>query len=427
MPATEAMVRSSEAQAAERLLASKQSAAAERIGEGRRVAVLTVHHVLVGDQNYFGGAEKYASLVVQSLCEAGAAVHVGYSGADIYEGLARSAASRLTVERTDWINDALSGDARLKPRTILDRRRWLRRTKADTVFVVQQAGGGAFAASLVAARSLGLRVVMSLRQQPEPLPVATGKRWLGVLPSPQLWRRRLIWRRRLPAYCCEAIICNSRRVAMAYCEEYGYPAGRVRVIPNGETAMEGAARIAPRSPCNIGVVGRVTQAKGADLLLEAFALMARRRLDANLTYYGDGPLVSDLRTRASALGLAGRVRFAGYVRDRESIYREIDVYVQPSRRESMSNSVIEAMARGIPCVVADVGGLPETVVDGRNGFVVPPEEPPALAEAIHSLLADHSLFSRFSAACLDRVRRHFDLGTVMRQTVETILHCSRTG
>ncbi len=388
---------------------------------GRRVVLLAVHHVRVGDDNYRGGAEKYIRQVLAALLDAGAAVHVGYSGTSIYDDLlARNDSPRLTVERTDWLNDALSGDARLKLSTIRDRRRWLAARGADTVLAVQQAGGGAFGASLVAARTLGLRVVSSVRQLPEEPPPPSGKRWLGVIPSPELWRQRLIWRRRLPAWCCDAIIFNSRRVAERYARAYGWPRRRFRIIPNGEPTPA-RRHEADAPPRHLAAIGRVTAAKGADTVLEAFALVAGRHPEARLTYFGDGPLIPVLRARAAELNLGDRVVFAGYREDRASIYRDVDLCVQASRREALSNSVIEALARGIPCVVTAVGGLPEAVVHERNGLVVPPDRPEALAAALTRLLADPATYARFSRAAAALARERFELGRVMRATVATVL------
>jgi len=392
-----------------------------RSAAGRRVAVLAVHYVRVGDADYRGGAEKYILQVLTALLDAGAAVRVGYSGTSIYDDLlARTEPTRLLVERTDWLNDALSGDARLNLATIRDRRRWLAASGADTVLAVQQAGGGAFGASLVAARTLGLRVVSSVRQLPGELPPPSGKRWLGVVPSPQWWRQRLIWRRRLPAWCCDAIIFNSRRVADRYAQAYGWPRRRFRIIPNGEPSPA-RLRAADRPPRHIAAIGRVTAAKGADAVLDAFALVAERHPDARLTYFGDGPLIPVLRSRAAGLGLGDRVVFAGYRDDRESIYRDVDLCVQASRRESLSNSVVEALARGIPCIVTDVGGLPEAVIHDQNGLIVPPDRPETLAAALSRLLSDSQTFARFSRAAAILARERFDLRRVMRETVETVL------
>ncbi len=393
------------------------------LARDRRVVVLAVHHVRVGERIYTGGAEKYIQTVVRALLDAGARVHVGYSGTSIYEDLLNEYHPRkLTVEQTGWLSESLSGDGRISPGLLCDRRRWLRATRADTVFAIQQAGGGAFVTSLLAARTLGLRVVTSIRQSPEPLPSPSGKRWFGVLPSPELWRRKLIWRKRLPAHCAHAIIYNSSTVASSYEDLYRFPPDRRRVIFNGEQGDTGSADASrPDVPLRIGSVGRVTTAKGADLLLDAFSIVAARHPAARLTYFGDGDLIPTLRSQARDRGLDGRVNFAGYVESRGEMFRGIDICVQPSRRESMSNAVIEAMARGIPCVVADVGGMRETVVDDETGFVVPRDDATACAEAICRLMADRERYRRFSSAAAARARCQFDLRAVMRRTIRVIL------
>jgi glycosyltransferase involved in cell wall biosynthesis len=389
------------------------------LGAGRRVALLAVHHVHVGDQVYTGGAEKHIRHALAALLASGAAVHVGYSGTSIYGDF--PAYGGLQVEETSWIEDGLSGDARWSLSTMRNRVSWLRRTGADTVFAVQQAGGAAFFNSLLAARLLGLRTVASLRQMPEPLPPPARKRWLGMLPAPALWRRRLRWRVSLPALCCHAIILNSRLVAEEYARIYGLAPGRLHIIPNGERA-DLPGRVEPsHRPCRIAAVGRVTSAKGADTLLQAFAIAARAHPRIDLTYHGDGPLVPELRRRAAGLGLDGRVHFPGYQPDPGRIYADVDICVQPSWRESLSNSVIEAMARGIPCIVSHVGGLTEAVLHGKTGLVVPPGDVAALATAISSLAADPPARQRLGAAAQARQRSHFALGAVLRRTVEVIL------
>jgi glycosyltransferase involved in cell wall biosynthesis len=192
------------------------------------------------------------------------------------------------------------------------------------------------------------------------------------------------------------------------------------VIRNGET-VDGPMRDPVARPLRIAAVGRVTAAKGADTLFDAFSIVARRHPAARLAYYGDGPLVAILQARARNSGLAERVRFAGFQANRERIYGEVDICVQASRRESMANSVIEAMVRGIPCVVSDVGGLPEMLVDEESGLVVPPEDARALAEALARLLSDTDEYARFSVAAARRARSLFDPHEFQRATVAAIL------
>ncbi|MCZ6683896.1 MAG: glycosyltransferase family 4 protein [Planctomycetota bacterium] len=389
-------------------------------GAGRRIVVLSVNHLRHEGRILTGGAEKYALQTIQALLDVGARVHIAFSGESIYDGLIRMhGRGRVTLEETGWINEAMSGDSRLEIGTILNRRRWFRQREGDTVLAIQQGGGGSFAASLVAGRLLGLRVISSIRQLPNPLPSATHDDRPAIPRGFGLWRKRLIWRRRIPAWCCDALIFNSKRVEAAHHRLYRHPRGRTRIIYNGEPSYPRPA--GGRIPCRIACVGRVTEAKGADVLLEAFGRIAARHPDAVLSYFGDGPLIPTLESRAERLGLSGRVEFAGFRSNRDDIFRQVDICVQPSIRESMSNSVVEAMARGIPCVVTDVGGLPETIDHGVSGFVVPPSEAGPTAEAISRLLSDREQYRRFSNAAVARARRAFSLERVMAETVDTIL------
>lgn len=388
----------------------------------RHVAVVAVHHVCADGRIYTGGAEKYVQTVVRALLDAGASVHVGYSGNSIYESLLDSYdPRRLTVERTGWIDERLAGDSMLSWSILRERRRWLRATRADTLFVVQQDAGAAFFATLVAARSRGMRVVSSIRQAP---PVGS-----PVVPASSVLRpasllqflRRPIRRRLLPALCCHALIYNSERVRRAYEDCCGFPKARACIIYNGERFSPRAALIEGATPARIASIGRVSKAKGADVLLDAFRIVTRRHPEARLTYYGDGELIPKLSEEAHCAELEGRVSFAGYVESRREIFGAIDICVQPSRRESMSNSVVEAQARGIPCVVSDVGGMREVVEHDRSGYVVPSDDAAACADAICKLLSNRERYTRFARAAALRARRRFDLGRLMTRTVRVIL------
>ncbi len=391
---------------------------------GRRVAVLAVHHVEVCGQTLTGGAEKYLLLATRALLDAGAAVHVGYSGASIYEQLLMDYdPRRLTVERTGWLNEGLAGDREVTLRRVLERRRWLRSTRADTVFCVQQASGAAFVASLVAARSLGLRVVASLRQPPEeragPEP---GNRGGALWRRLDGCRRPMPRRRRLASACCHALIYNSGLVAESYAAQCGFARRKAAVIFNGEAVSANvAAAVRTGPPRRIGVVGRLTRAKGVDVALAAFERVSRERPDASLVFFGEGPMAAALREQARRAGLSDRVEFAGYQRDRERMYARIDVLLSASRRESMANCAVEAQVRGIPCVVTDVGGMAEAVADGETGVLTPAGDVDAMARALLDLLRDREGCVTKSHAALKRAREIFDVHAAMRRTVKAVL------
>ncbi|MGB9873305.1 MAG: glycosyltransferase, partial [Anaerolineae bacterium] len=133
-------------------------------------------------------------------------------------------------------------------------------------------------------------------------------------------------------------------------------------------------------------VGRLTEQKGMDILLEALHGLEPRKWDLRLWLIGDGPQRSMLETRARQLGLETRVQFLGWRYDVPDLLVASDIFVLPSRYEAMPMTILEAMAAGLPCVVTDVGDNALLVEDGVNGRVVSPEDPAALAGALRDLI-----------------------------------------
>lgn len=163
----------------------------------------------------------------------------------------------------------------------------------------------------------------------------------------------------------------------------GAPADRVRVIPPPYDP-----RAIPR-PGDRGrdvlFLGRLTQEKGADLLLEAFARLAP---PTRLVLAGDGPLRSALAARARALGVADRVVLPGFldVTRKRAALEGAAVLALPSRDEAVPVAILEALAAGVPVVATEVGAVPETV--GRAGIVVPRGDREALTAALTAVLVD---------------------------------------
>lgn len=127
--------------------------------------------------------------------------------------------------------------------------------------------------------------------------------------------------------------------------------------------------------------------------IRAFSLVHRQYPDATLTIAGSGPLADALRELAAQLGVAGAVIFTGRL-DRDAMaeaYRQADIAINPSLVDNMPNSVLEALASGIPVVSTDVGGVPFIVNDGQTALLVPPHAPEAMAQAMLRLIDDPAL------------------------------------
>lgn len=142
--------------------------------------------------------------------------------------------------------------------------------------------------------------------------------------------------------------------------------------------------------------------------LRAFAILRSRFPDARMTVAGSGPEEARLRALTEELGLGACVTFAGRL-DRNAmaaLYRQGDVVLNPSLADNMPNSVLEALACGVPVVSTNVGGVPFLVRDGVTALLVAPADPPAMAAAGRRLLEDDALWSRLAEAGVAEVQRY---------------------
>lgn len=180
-----------------------------------------------------------------------------------------------------------------------------------------------------------------------------------------------------------------------------------------------AARVAARATLGVdegalvvGSVGNFTAKKDHRTLLEAFASLAVRHPTLQLVLVGSGPLERDLRAHADALVPGGRVKWTGSRGDVADLLPAFDVFALSSRHEGLSIALIEALAAGLACVATDVGGIPEVVVDGVNGMLVPPGRPAELAAAIELLLLDDQYRLALARRAVAR-SEHFSLTAAM--------------
>ena len=141
----------------------------------------------------------------------------------------------------------------------------------------------------------------------------------------------------------------------------------------------------------VGFVGRLDRAKGADLLVEAAALLRDEKASYRFVVVGDGPERRHLEQRIRRAGLERIVVLAGLRENAAAVMRAFDVGVVPSRREAFGIAALELMRMCVPVIVAPVGGLPELVRDGATGVVLPQRAPKAIAQAIQRLAADSAL------------------------------------
>jgi glycosyltransferase involved in cell wall biosynthesis len=147
--------------------------------------------------------------------------------------------------------------------------------------------------------------------------------------------------------------------------------------------------------------------KGHRIMLQAFASLRQDHPDAVLVFAGSGPEAASLAQLSHTLGVSGAVCFAGLVQPVAPLLAKADLVVMPSLEEPLGLSQVEALALGTPVVVSDAGGLPETVLDGVTGRVVPRGDAAALARAVHETLSDLTQARTCAAAGQAWVTEHF--------------------
>ncbi len=244
-------------------------------------------------------------------------------------------------------------------------------------------------------------------------------------------QRRGSWLRRLDRAsldACARIVCVSAAVRAAFTGLRPDLAERAVVVCNGvdvaafrpDPALRAASRarlgFAPGTIV-LGAVARFEPRKGLDFLLEASAPACARVPGLRLLLVGDGPQRGALEALAAAPGLAGRVTFVGAREDVRPDLAAMDLFAAPSRSEGLGVALIEALAAGCPVLGANVGGIPEIVVDGDSGRLLPGGDRAAWAEAIVALATDEPARRRLAAAAPGRAAA-FSLAGSARQLAE---------
>jgi glycosyltransferase involved in cell wall biosynthesis len=168
----------------------------------------------------------------------------------------------------------------------------------------------------------------------------------------------------------------------------------------------------------VGAAGRLVPIKGISLLVDAFALVLKTFPDVHLEIAGSGPESHSLEAQVERLGLEHRVRFLGWVDDMSTTLARWEIFAQPSLTEGFGLSILEAMMKGLPVVAASVGGIPELVVDGVTGLLVPPKEPQRFANALEQLLRDSNRARSMGERGSDRARREFSTSLMAKRVEE---------
>ena len=171
----------------------------------------------------------------------------------------------------------------------------------------------------------------------------------------------------------------------------------------------------------IGIVARLDPIKNHKTLISAFKEIVTIHPNTNLVIVGDGSLRNKLENQTYQLGIKNKVIFMGERDNVPEILKTFDVFVLPSLNEGMSNTILEAMATGIPVIASNVGGNPELVIDGRTGFLFPTNDVESLVQKIKTYILHPELKQKHGYNAHKRVEEKFSLDQMVRRYEELYL------
>lgn len=236
--------------------------------------------------------------------------------------------------------------------------------------------------------------------------------------------KRYQWLRRAYRPFVQHYVALSRDLGGYLAQQVGVPAARIAQIYNGVDVQRFRPATAGRdslagNPFDdpalfvVGTVGRMATVKAQALLARAFVraieLRPALRQQLRLVMVGDGPLRAEAQALLDAAGLAGLAWLPGERADVPDVMRALDCFVLPSLAEGISNTILEAMASGLPVLATAVGGNAELIVPGQTGELVPVADVEALAAALAGMAANRDRAAAMGVAGRLRVVRQFSL------------------
>lgn len=239
-----------------------------------------------------------------------------------------------------------------------------------------------------------------------------------TISAPEWLLRHRLWAYRFAMRYCSKVISVSNATARWLVEKRGLSEKQITVIPygvnlalyqQGKNPQLRAELGLSQDALVVGVVARLHPQKGHCYLIEAAQKICRQHPNAQFVFAGDGKLRTALEKQVADAGLTKQFNFLGFRSDVKDLLRTFDLFVLPSLYEGLPNVILEAMACGLPVVATSVDGTVELVDDGETGFLVPPEQPDALAEKIQQVLSDDALRQKFGQTGRKKVETQYSL------------------
>lgn len=226
---------------------------------------------------------------------------------------------------------------------------------------------------------------------------------------------------------CAKTVVLVAKYSGEYLLERGVPESKLKVVYNGLVAVE------PDMPAvqlsydgiSIGVAGRLDAIKGLNYFLDAIPDVIKR-VDENFHIYivGDGPEDSALKTQVKNLGIEDYVSFEGYQNNVPAWLKAWDIFCLPSLQENHSIALLEAMRAGKAIICTDVGGNPETIVNGKEGITVPSRDSQLLADALVLLIESKKVRDVLGENAKDRFVNNFTEEVMKKNLCEVLINAN---
>jgi len=221
--------------------------------------------------------------------------------------------------------------------------------------------------------------------------------------------------RKMHKHCVDAIIAVSPQIEGRL--KYEHDVGKIVCVKNG-LDLEGFPSLVHRDrkraelgigedTCLIGAVGRLTPVKGLEYLLDATRILVSRQCRVQVAIVGDGNLRGALEQQARDLGIVENIVFLGHREDTQELMSALDIFALPSLSEGIPMALLEAMAAGRAIVASRVGGIPEVIRDGVEGFLVESRDVQGLADRCLQLIEYPALAGQVGRASRTRVEQNF--------------------
>lgn len=227
----------------------------------------------------------------------------------------------------------------------------------------------------------------------------------------------------------DAVIAISGAVERHLADDFGVNPRKIHLIESGIdlddfAPVDDEVRTRQRSRFNlgeepiIGMIARLSDVKGPDILIEAMHSVLKHIPNAKLLLVGEGKMESELRTMVNRLELEEHVRFFSIVSQTQEMLPLFDIFAMPSRQEGLGLSIMEAQAVGLPVIATRVGGIPSLIEDGKTGVLVEPENSGALAEAIVKLFEDKGRMRTIGTAGRIFIQQNYSSDSMVDKTTK---------